>query len=113
MGRLIYADKLQGEFDEIITHLESTGVKESISKEEFLKCLKLLQGCIDEQPTAYDMDKVVDMCETKVLGKICIGCGYLKDNVCTYKGCNCGVSKPMYDGIKKVFEEIREGGVND
>jgi len=89
MGRLIYADKLQGEFDEIITHLESTGVKEFISKEEFLKCLKLLKGCIDEQPTAYDVDKVEK--EIKSLS------GY-------------EIYKKTFELIIKI---VRKGGVND
>lgn len=67
---------------------------------------------VSELPTAYDVDKVVEQLETKTLGRVCVGCGYLADNVCTYKGPNCGVSK-MYEDIKKVFEEVKAGGVNE
>lgn len=72
--------------------------------------IKFVDDLIKNQPTAYDVEKVVEQLETKLLGKVCIGCGYLKDNICTYKGSNCGVSKPMYDDIKKVFAEVRTGG---
>lgn len=60
MGRLIYADKLNEEFDDLITTFENTkNGKDYISKEELLECLKLLRGCVDEQPTGYDVEKVV------------------------------------------------------
>lgn len=75
--------------------------------------MKAILDFIDAQPTTYDMDKVIELIETKILGKVCIGCGYLKNNICTYKGSNCGVSKPMYEDIKKVFEELKGGGVNE
>ena len=68
---------------------------------------------LDKYPTAYDPDKVIDLIETKILGKVCIGCGYLRNNVCTYKGSNCGVSKPMYEDIKKVFDEVKGGGADE
>ncbi len=41
--------------------------------------------------------------EKKMLDKVCIGCGFLKDNVCTYSGSHCNVSKPIYEDIKEVF----------
>ena len=59
MNRLINADKLRNDFEEIITFIEKDKTKESISKEEFCKCLELLRDCVDEQPTAYDVEKVV------------------------------------------------------
>ena len=49
--------------------------------------------------------------ETKLLNKVCIGCGYLKNNVCEYKGANCVVSKPIYGYIKEVFAEFRKDGI--
>lgn len=85
-----------------------------IRKQSALSLTKgMIEQFIKSQPTAYDVDKVVEQLETKILGKVCIGCGYLEDNVCTYKGANCGVSKPMYEDIKKVFEEVKAGGVNE
>lgn len=71
-------------------------------------------GILQEQPTAYDVEKSIDEIETKVYkDAVCVGCGYLKDNICTYKGSACGVSKPMLENIKRVFENIRKGGVNE
>ena len=58
MGRLIDADRLNKDFSLIITHIENSN-KETISKEEFCKCLKILRECVNEQPTAYDEEKVV------------------------------------------------------
>lgn len=66
---------------------------------------------ISDQPTAYDVEKAIDEIETKVYkDAVCVGCGYLKDNICTYKGSACGVSKPMLESIKRVFENIRKDG---
>lgn len=60
MGRLIDADKLNEEFDDLITTFENTkNGKNYISKEELLECLKILRGCVEEQPTAYDISNVV------------------------------------------------------
>lgn len=58
MGRLIDADALNKEFNKVITYIENSN-KETISKEEFCKCLKILRECVDEQPTAYNVEKVV------------------------------------------------------
>lgn len=71
-------------------------------------------GTVEECRAAVEkQDKITEQIETKILGKVCIGCGYLRDNICTYKGSNCGVSKPMYEDIKQVFEELKGGGVNE
>lgn len=59
MGRLIDANKLNTEFDEILTALKSGMGKESITREEFAEAIEILKGCVDEQPTAYDVSKVV------------------------------------------------------
>ena len=42
---------------------------------------------------------------------ICIGCGYLKGHECTYKGANCGVSKPMLEVVVKALEQMKAGVV--
>lgn len=69
---------------------------------------------INAIPTSYDVEKSIDEIETKVYkDAVCVGCGYLKDNICTYKGSACGVSKPMLESIKRVFENTRKGGVNE
>lgn len=38
---------------------------------------------------------------------ICIGCGYLDGHSCTYKGSNCGVSKPMLGVVVKALEKLK------
>ena len=38
---------------------------------------------------------------------ICIGCGYLDGHSCTYKGSNCGVSKPMLEAVVKALEKLK------
>lgn len=43
---------------------------------------------------------------------ICVGCGYLDGSKCTYKGVNCGVSKPMLESVVKALEKMK-GVQND
>ena len=38
---------------------------------------------------------------------ICVGCGYLDGHKCTYKGGNCGVSKPMLESVIKALEQLK------
>lgn len=40
---------------------------------------------------------------------ICVGCGYLDGYKCTYKGSNCGVSKPMLESVTKALEQLKGG----
>ena len=40
---------------------------------------------------------------------ICVGCGYLDGYKCTYKGGNCGVSKPMLESVVKALEQMKGG----
>jgi hypothetical protein len=55
MGRLIDADKLKA------------NLEKAISKNEDMDCLDFLRAAsvIDAQPTAYDLDKVVDQLNDK------------------------------------------------
>lgn len=55
MGRLIDADKLKADLEKVI------------SKNEDMDCLDFLRAAsvIDAQPTAYDLDKVVDQLNDK------------------------------------------------
>jgi len=57
--RLIDADAWVKEFDEVITKIEESNNKEPISKEDFIKLLKIIRGGVEEQPTAYNVDAVV------------------------------------------------------
>lgn len=78
MSRLIDADKLNTEFAEILTALKGGMGKESITREEFAEAIKILKGCVDEQPTAYDVEKVVaELEEAMVCGMF--GAGFNKN----------------------------------
>ena len=56
---------------------------------------------------ANAIDEAID----KAAKAICIGCGYLKGHECTYKGANCGVSKPMLEVVVKALEQMKAGVV--
>ncbi len=64
---------------------------------------RIVMSFIDEQPTAYDVDKVVERLECEYLM-----CRCKKDEICKYPetiGC-------CYDnGIKKAVEIIKSGGI--
>ncbi len=47
----------------------------------------------------------VDKAKTIAAKAICIGCGYLADCKCDYKGGNCMVSKPMLERVLKSFDD--------
>ena len=56
MGKLIYADKLKADLEK------------AISKNEDMDCLDFLRAAsvIDAQPTAYDLDKVIEQLKKKI-----------------------------------------------
>ena len=54
-------------------------------------------------------NKAIDEAMISSAKAICIGCGYLKGTQCTYKGCNCGVSKPMLESVMKALEQLKSG----
>ena len=54
-------------------------------------------------------NKAIDEAMISSAKAICIGCGYLKGTQCTYKGCNCGVSKPMLESVMKALEKLKAG----
>lgn len=96
--------------------IDADALMEELEKHriDIYKLNELTIQYVDAQPTAYDVEKAIDEIETKVYkDAVCVGCGYLKDNICTYKGSACGVSRPMLESIKRVFENIRKGGVNE
>ena len=64
---------------------------------------------IDEQPTAYDIDKVIEDAKEAVAKAICIGCGYLKGTECTYTGQNCRISKPMLEVAMRALDKLKAG----
>ena len=53
--------------------------------------------------------KAIDDAIDEAAKAICIGCGYLKGHECTYKGANCGVSKPMLEVVVKALEQMKAG----
>lgn len=66
---------------------------------------------IDNQPTAYDIDKVVE--ELKELRKKDV-CDYLDCNVCLYTD-KCSAETDQSNNIKwdKAIEIVKQGGVSD
>lgn len=71
--------------------------------------IKAILDFIDKQPTAYDIDKVIEDAKEAVAKAICIGCGYLKGTECTYAGQNCGTSKPMLEVAMKALNKLKAG----
>lgn len=51
--------------------------------------------------------KAIDDAMEKAAKAICIGCGYLEGIKCTYKGSNCGVSKPMLESVTEALEKMK------
>ena len=93
MGRLIDADKLK------------TDLEKAISKNEDMDCLDFLRAAsvIDEQPTAYDPDKVVAEMEKladKANDKI-LEAGELQQYYDGYE-----------DGLRLAIEIVKGGGVD-
>ena len=98
MQRLIDAYVLNAEFEEIIDFLENNvQAKKTISKEEVCECIKALRECVDEQPTAYDVEKVVAKLN-KALGKLL--------HICSMED----VEK-VYNFYDLMEEIVRKGGV--
>lgn len=54
-------------------------------------------------------NKAIDEAIKASSNAICVGCGYLDGYKCTYKGGNCGVSKPMLESVVKALEQLKGG----
>lgn len=52
-------------------------------------------------------NKAIDEAIETAAKAICVGCGYLDGHKCTYKGSNCGVSKPMLRTVVKALEQMK------
>lgn len=57
-------------------------------------------------------EKAIDEAIEASAKAICVGCGYLDGYKCTYKGSNCGVSKPMLESVTKALEQMKGGAVD-
>ena len=67
--------------------------------------MHITQEDYDERIRAKAIDEAI---ETSARA-ICVGCGYLDGYKCTYKGGNCGVSKPMLESVVKALEQLKGG----
>jgi hypothetical protein len=93
MSRLIDADKL-------IEHIGD------IARTDMMKVL--VEGWINEQPTAFDVDKVVEqleceegtVCGHKFINKNCFGC----------EGCN---DCKMEDAYRYAIDIVKAGGLDE
>lgn len=89
---------------------------------EWLEELKELREKNDTLKALYDdarkegnnlinkaRNRAIDDAMEAAAKAICIGCGYLKGCKCSYKGSNCGVSKPMLEVVMKALEKLKGG----
>lgn len=53
-------------------------------------------------------NKTIEECMKEVAKAMCVGCGYLNDTRCVYKGNNCMVSKPMLEVVTKTLGDMKE-----
>ncbi|MDY3854786.1 MAG: hypothetical protein SO170_07535 [Butyribacter sp.] len=78
--------------DELILHLNDYALQEAPFRGESADTYNAIENCIkavEEQPTAYDMDKVVEQLEDYLFDKYCI------------------------DGDSKISEIVKQGVVSD
>lgn len=89
-----------------------------ISRSQLLKEIETWGGCVDalhdyiqNMPTAYDVDKVVDELEELKNKDIC---DYLDCDVCLYYK-KCGVETDQSNNLKwdKLIEIVKQGGASD
>ena len=98
MGRLIDADKLKADLEK------------AISKNEDMDCLDFLRvaSVIDAQPTAYDMDKVVEQLE-EVLSLA----DKEKERCAREDPLQFDSAKGYATGIFNALEIVKAGGIDD
>ena len=53
------------------------------------------------------VEKTIDEAMERAAKAICVGCGYLDGVKCTYRGGNCGVSKPMLESVTEALEQMK------
>ena len=109
MSRLIDADTL-------LKELESNKLQPTKDTDGFIdgwcEGFNTVVDMIRNQPISCDVEKVqknmaIDEAIKASANAICVGCGYLKEFKCTYKGGNCGVSKPMLESVVKALEQLK------
>jgi hypothetical protein len=88
-------DNLNNAYDTAIKALEEVQQYRAIGTPE--EC----RAAMEKQTETLTVDKA----KTIVAKAICIGCGYLADCKCDYKGGNCMVSKPMLESVLKSFDD--------
>lgn len=69
--------------------------------EECAGCTNWLCDCANVRA------KAIDEAMHEAAKAICVGCGYLKEDKCTYKGGNCAVSKPMLESVTEALEQMK------
>lgn len=76
-------------------------VSEEVKQYRAIGTLEECRAAMEKQTETLTVDKA----KTIVAKAICIGCGYLADCKCDYKGGNCMVSKPMLESVLKSFDD--------
>lgn len=91
MGRLIDADALLEHIKKLECHAENKKYKQGLN--DFLQCY--LPQIIDNQPTAYDVEKVVERLEKE---RICLEDNYGDEVICI--------------GAHDAIDIVKAGGIN-
>ena len=68
-------------------------------------------GITQEEYDKRIKDKAIDEAMERAAKAICVGCGYLDGVKCTYKGSNCGVSKPMLESVTEALEQMKNNEI--
>lgn len=72
------------------------------------KCGRDTEKLYEIEHDAEIRNKAIDDAIEASAKAICAGCGYLDGYKCTYKGANCGVSKPMLESVVKALEQLKK-----
>ena len=123
IGTVEELQKAKEQYDDIHSVAEKTALcglcdyataKEAVITEmkRSLDCsLKEYQANAIKHYEQESRNKAIDEAIEASAKAICVGCGYLKEFKCTYKGGNCGVSKPMLESVVKTLEQLKGGTV--
>lgn len=91
--------KIEGD---IYKAIQNVGI--DVNKEELIKAMQY-----DRKQYEKGYADAIDEAIKASAEAICVGCGYLEGYKCNYKGCNCGVSKPMLESVVKALEQMKGG----
>lgn len=91
------------EYQKPLMHAYEMAIKalEEVQQYRIIGTPEECRAAVEKQTETLTVDKA----KTIAAKAICIGCGYLADCKCDYKGGNCMVSKPMLERVLKSFDD--------